>query len=91
MIVHKNIRVEGKVQGVWYRNSAKKKALELNLFGYAMNKADQTVYIEVEGEQNSIDSFIKWCQVGPENAIVRNVIVRNGHVMPFLAFEVRRY
>ena len=89
MIVHKNIRVEGVVQGVWYRDSTKKKALALGLVGFVMNKDDKSVYIEVEGETELVDELTLWCHSGPPQAIVSNVIVKEDKVVSFSYFEVR--
>ena len=88
MIVHKNIRVEGVVQGVWYRDSTKKKALELGLVGYVMNKSDKSVFIEVEGKEGLVDELILWCHTGSSKAIVSNVIVNDGNLVPFSLFEI---
>ena len=46
---HLSIHVSGKVQGVFFRASAKGKAEELNIKGNVRNNADGSVSIEVEG------------------------------------------
>ena len=89
MIVHKNIWVEGVVQGVWYRDSTKKKALDLGLVGFVMNKSDKSVYIETEGESELVDKLILWCHTGPPKAIVSTVIVKEDKVISFSDFEIR--
>ena len=89
MIVHRNIRVEGVVQGVWYRDFTKKKALHLCLVGFVMNKVDKSVYIEVEGDEDSIDEFILWCHNGSPNAIVTTVIVHDDELVGFHDFQIK--
>ena len=77
------IHVSGKVQGVWYRASTKKKADELGLKGTVQNKDNGTVYIEVEGNEKALQQFIEWCKEGPEHANVTGV---NSEEIPALGF-----
>lgn len=63
-----NIRVSGKVQGVFFRESAKQMADELGLTGFVRNEPNGSVYIEAEGEEASIEKFVAWCKEGPEHA-----------------------
>lgn len=56
--------VSGRVQGVGFRYSVQTKALEHGLLGWVKNKLDGTVEIEVEGDQESIDSFINDIKTG---------------------------
>ena len=37
------------------------------------NYEDNKVQIEVEGELDNLQKFLKWCHVGPENAKVEKV------------------
>jgi acylphosphatase len=68
---HLSIRVEGRVQGVFYRASARQKATELGLHGFARNEDDGSVYIEVEGEEQALNEFLQWCKTGPPRAEVK--------------------
>jgi len=88
---HLNIRVTGKVQGVFFRASTKDVADALRLVGFVRNERDQSVYIEAEGDQPALDQFLVWCKQGPPQAVVNNVEVVDGTVVGFSSFEVRRY
>ncbi|MFA6251460.1 MAG: acylphosphatase [Candidatus Paceibacterota bacterium] len=68
-----NLKIYGRVQGVFFRDSAQKEARKLGLVGFARNDVDGTVYIEVEGEEEKLNEFIKWCQNGPDHAQVDKV------------------
>lgn len=72
-----NIRVrlivEGRVQGVWYRDSTRQKAHELKLTGWVKNRRDGTVEILAEGSESSIIELKKWCNKGPPNAVVTDI------------------
>ena len=67
------IKVYGRVQGVGFRFYTNKKAIELNISGYVQNKPDGTVYIEAEGNETNLLTFIDWCNIGPQWARVAKV------------------
>lgn len=71
----KHIRITGKVQGVWYRASAKDKAIQLGLTGQVWNEANGDVSAVVQGEEESVTHFIDWCWQGPPLANVSKVEV----------------
>lgn len=70
---HLNIRVFGQVQGVFFRHSARQKAEELGIKGFAKNEPDDSVYIEAEGEEENLKKFLDWCYQGPAFAQVKKV------------------
>lgn len=66
--------IKGKVQGVWYRASAKDKAIDLGLTGKIWNEYDGDVGAIVQGPLDQILSFIEWCKEGPPLAKVDDVV-----------------
>ncbi len=58
------LKIYGKVQGVFFRDSAQRKAKELNLSGWVRNEPDGTVQIVAEGEEKDLKELIEWCRVG---------------------------
>ena len=62
--------ISGKVQGVWFRASAKDEADRLGLTGFAHNLADGRVEIFACGEQEKLDLFFAWLKHGPPLAKV---------------------
>lgn len=70
---HVSITVHGKVQKVGFRFSAVDKALEYELVGIVKNYEDDKLQIEVEGELENLQKFLKWCHVGPEGAKIEKV------------------
>lgn len=87
---HLNIKVSGRVQGVYFRYSAMGKATELKVKGFVRNEEDGSVYIEAEGEDKNLNEFVAWCQKGPDRAIVSEIFVKEGEVMNFVIFEIER-
>lgn len=67
--------IEGRVQGVFYRASAKDKADALGLTGYVRNLPDGSVEAVAEGDLTNLNEFISWCRSGPPNADVQDVKV----------------
>ncbi len=70
-----HIKVFGKVQGVFFRRSAKIKADELGVLGWVKNSDDGSVEVMAQGEKKQVDQFIKWCKKGPPFAKVENTEV----------------
>ncbi|GLP94889.1 acylphosphatase [Paraferrimonas sedimenticola] len=69
------VRVSGKVQGVWYRASAKARAQELGLTGYVKNLEDGQVALVLQGAEPAVAQMLDWCAQGPEQAKVDRVFV----------------
>jgi acylphosphatase len=71
---HLKIRVTGKVQGVYFRDTARKEAENLGITGFARNEPDGTVFIEAEGSDEAVKKFLDWCHKGSREAMVEEVI-----------------
>lgn len=67
------IVVRGRVQGVWFRGSARDEARRLGLVGWARNRADGSVEILAEGAPAAVERLVAWCHEGPPLARVRSV------------------
>lgn len=72
-VKHLNIRIYGQVQGVFFRHSARQKAQELDIKGFARNESGDTVFIEAEGEEKNLRKFLDLCHQGPALAQVEKV------------------
>ena len=87
---HVNIKVYGRVQGVFFRASAKTKADELGIVGFVRNENDESVYVEAEGEEENLKQFVAWCGKGPKYAIIERVEVKDDEIKSFDNFVVMR-
>lgn len=67
------LRVEGRVQGVWYRQSTANEANRLGLAGWVRNLPDGSVEAAVEGEEDKVEALSAWCASGPPFARVTNI------------------
>ncbi len=70
------IVVEGRVQGVGFRNYAQRRALLLGLDGYAMNLKDGRVRVHAEGARTAIEEFSRHLEKGPPLSRVSGVSIR---------------
>lgn len=73
MDVRYEIRVSGKVQGVFFRAFVERHAKRLRLEGYVKNMDNGSVKIVVEGDEERIKKLLDQCSVGPDGAEVRNI------------------
>jgi len=68
--VRAEVRVTGRVQGVWFRQSTKKAAEQCGVSGWCRNNPDGSVKAVFEGEESAVKSVLEWCKDGPELARV---------------------
>jgi acylphosphatase len=67
--------VGGRVQGVFYRATAARRAQELSIMGHARNLPDGRVEILACGEDEPVQAFIKWLWIGSSASKVTSVEV----------------
>jgi acylphosphatase len=85
-----HIIVTGKVQGVFFRRSAAKKANQLALGGWVKNNPNGSVEIEVEGGIIEVTEFVDWCRKGPEYAIVTGIEQKESALKSYSQFRIIR-
>ena len=85
-----HLQIEGQVQGVFYRATAKKVADHLGLNGWVRNMPGGSVEATVNGPDEALTAFIDWCKKGPPKAVVENVVVTPKPDDGFRGFEVIR-
>jgi acylphosphatase len=85
------IKVEGEVQGVFFRQSTQEKASELGIKGTVKNCADDSVEIIATGTREQLDTLIAWCWEGPPRATVKNVTSQDLSLQQFYNFSIIRY
>ena len=65
--------VSGKVQGVFFRASAREQAQRLDITGHAKNLDDGTVEVIACGDAANIEALERWLAKGPAAAHVDRV------------------
>ena len=90
MIRSYKISIKGKVQGVNYRYTAQAMAHQLNLTGFVQNEHDGSVLAHAEGEEENVQKFIDWCNIGPKDADVTEVKPEEQEPQGYQTFEIKR-
>lgn len=86
-----SITVSGKVQGVFYRQSAKEKAMALGITGSVKNEKSGNVFIVATGTKEQLDALVAWCRQGPPKARVADVITMDIALQYFDEFSILRF
>jgi acylphosphatase len=74
-MVCKKCLVGGRVQGVYYRATAARRARELGIHGYARNLPDGRVDVLACGDEEAVSAFVKWLWIGSSASKVTSVEV----------------
>jgi acylphosphatase len=88
-VVRYRVVVRGRVQGVWFRESCRLRAVELGLSGWVRNRADGSVEAVFEGAEQRVAIAVAWCRIGPPAAEVVDVDVTAEEPTGTLGFAVR--
>ncbi len=68
--VRRRVVVRGRVQGVWFRESARRRAEKLRVSGWVRNREDGAVEAELEGAAEDVEVLVSWFRHGPSAAHV---------------------
>ena len=79
-MVCKKCLVGGRVQGVFYRATAARRARELGVRGYARNLPDGRVEVLACGNETSVSVFVEWLWTGSSASQVTSVEVTDAAV-----------
>ncbi len=69
------LRIDGRVQGVWFRGWTVDQATRLGLDGWVRNRSDGSVEALVAGPPDAVETMIRACRRGPDMAKVIDVSV----------------
>ena len=84
-----HLLIKGKVQGVFYRASAKKTAVALGITGWVRNKDNGDVEALITGAQIPLQKFVDWCRQGPAGATVDELIEMEQEEIKFDSFSIK--
>jgi len=86
-----SFKVVGRVQGVFFRASAREEAKRLGVTGWVRNASDGSVEGEAEGDASAVDAFVAWLGRGPTGSRVDRLDVDDGtYCGQSDRFEIRR-
>ena len=88
--VRVRVIVEGRVQGVFFRDSTRREALAFGVAGWVRNLPDGRVEAVFEGEPEAVAGAVAWTRRGPDRALVTDVKQFDGEQPEgIVGFDVR--
>ena len=88
-LVRRRLLVRGRVQGVFFRDSARQRARHEGVAGWARNREDGALEVVLEGPRPAVDRVAAFCETGPPQASVRGVEAHSEEPEGLTGFEVR--
>lgn len=85
--VTRQLRIHGRVQGVYYRASMVAEATRLGLHGWVRNRADGSVEALAQGGAPAVQALVDWARRGPPQALVERVDVADAEPQTLPPFE----
>jgi acylphosphatase len=81
--------IHGRVQGVFFRDTTRRRAASHGVAGWVRNRRDGTVEAAFEGDPDNVESMVAFCGEGPRGAAVERVEVSEEEPEGLSGFEVR--
>lgn len=88
-VARAHVVISGRVQGVFFRVEASRRARSLGVSGWVRNRSDGAVEAAFEGSRDAVESMLRWCGQGPAGAQVDAVDVTWEQPAGGKGFEVR--
>jgi acylphosphatase len=87
--VARRVVVHGRVQGVFFRESVRRRAYRAGVAGWVRNNDDGSVEAWLEGEPDDVELVVRFAGIGPSGAYVERVDVEDVEPEELRGFEVR--
>ena len=85
----RRVVVQGHVQGVFFRETTKRRALAAGVAGWIRNRPDGTVEAVFQGEREAVERLVGYVREGPRGARVDWVDVQAEEPEALSGFEIR--
>jgi len=87
--IRRHVVVQGRVQGVFFRDSVRERARAHGVSGWICNRADGAVEAVLEGRPDNVERVVRFCRTGPRQASVDSVEVSEEEPEGLSGFEIR--
>jgi acylphosphatase len=87
--IRTRVVVRGSVQGVFFRDTCRRKASERGIAGWVTNRPDGAVEAVFEGEPDAVRALVEWAGAGPRGAEVESVDETGEEPEGVSGFEIR--
>jgi acylphosphatase len=88
-VTRRRVVVTGSVQGVFFRDTARRRAEAAGVAGWISNRSDGAVEAVFEGEPEAVEELVEFCRRGPSRAEVASVEVTEEEPEGLSGFQVR--
>jgi acylphosphatase len=88
-MIRRRILVHGRVQGVFFRDSTRRRAEQAGVAGWVRNREDGTVEAVFEGDGDAVARILDWVREGPGHADVERVEVTEEEPEGLSGFQIR--
>jgi acylphosphatase len=88
-VTRKRVIVTGRVQGVFFRDTTRRRAESAGVSGWVRNREDGAVEAVFEGRPAAVDEMVDFCRRGPGRAEVAAVEVMEEEPEGIEGFRVR--
>ena len=73
--IAREVVISGRVQGVFFRDTMRRRARSHGVSGWVSNRPDGTVQAHLEGPPDAVAELVLWCRTGPRGARVEDLEV----------------
>ena len=88
-VIRRKVTSHGRVQGVFFRDSARERARTHGVAGWIRNTPDGAVEAILEGPPDAVDCVTRFLKAGPPDAEVERTEVDDERPEGLSGFEVR--
>jgi acylphosphatase len=88
-MIRRRLVIHGWVQGVFFRDTLRRRAQSAGIAGWVRNNWDGTVEAVFEGEAGAVERLIDFCREGPRGARVDRVELASEDPEGVGGFEIR--
>jgi acylphosphatase len=88
-VIRRRVIAHGRVQGVFFRDTTRRMAQSRGLGGWVRNTPDGTVEAVFEGEDEAVESMVRWSRDGPRGAVVERLEVTHEEPEGLAEFRIR--
>ncbi len=88
-MIRRRVIVRGLVQGVYFRDSVRRRAAAAGVSGWVRNTGDGAVEAVFEGEPDAVSQLVAFCREGPRSARVDAVEVTDESPEGLRDFAIR--
>jgi acylphosphatase len=88
-VIRRRVIVHGHVQGVFFRETTRRRAESTGVAGWVRNRGDGAVEAVFEGEPAAVERLVEFCERGPRGALVEWIDVSSEEPEGLAGFSIR--